>query len=120
MVEYKQGTIHCTRGDTGTLRFKHKVNGVPYTFQAGDKLVLTVKPKNGFNKEEVAMRITTTVTEPTEICPIVITKEDSKIGGLINKEVTYWYDVVLNEGQTILGYDESGPKEFILYPESGE
>ena len=23
MVEYKQGTIHCTRGDQGTLRFKH-------------------------------------------------------------------------------------------------
>ena len=50
MVEYKQGTIHCTRGDTGTLRFKHKVNGVPYTFQVGDKLVLTVKPKNGFDR----------------------------------------------------------------------
>ena len=120
MIQYKQGTIHCTRGDQGILRVKHKVNGVQYTFQVGDKLVLTVKPKNGFDKEEAAMRITTIVTEPNEVCPLVITKEDSKIGEPMNKEVIYWYDIVLNEGQTILGWDEAGPKEFILYPESGE
>lgn len=35
----------------------------------------------------------------------------------------YWYEVELNpetEAQTIIGYDEDGPKIFRLYPEGDD
>ena len=48
---------------------------------------------------------------------------DTKIGNYINKPVTYWYEIELNPDTsplTIIGYDNDGPKKFILYPEAGE
>ena len=39
---------------------------------------------------------------------------------LTNKPVTYWYDLVLNETNTIIGYDEDGAKKIIVYPEANE
>ena len=55
-----------------------------------------------------------------ETCDFVtfeLTKEDTTIGELIAKPKTYQYDICVNEDQTILGYDDAGAKEFILYPE---
>jgi hypothetical protein len=36
---------------------------------------------------------------------------------MLNKPIEYWYEIQLNYYQTIVGYDESGPKLFMLYPE---
>ena len=59
-------------------------------------------------------------TEPTEIVEIPLTKEDTKKFPLLNKKKTYWYDIVLNDTTTILGYDIEGAKELIVFPEAGE
>ena len=51
---------------------------------------------------------------------IPITSTDTTIGDYIDKKVTYWYEVEINpdiNGYTIIGYDENGPKKFILLPE---
>ena len=51
---------------------------------------------------------------------IECTNEDTKIGDLINKPMEYWYELELNNEYTILGYDESGAKQLILYPEGSK
>jgi hypothetical protein len=63
------------------------------------------------------------VTEATDKVDITLTSEDTTIGDTISKPVDYWYEVELNPmtaPQTIIGYDEDGPKVFKLFPEGGE
>ena len=56
------------------------------------------------------------VDKATNEVDICILEKDSTIGETINKPQTYWYEISLNENQTIIGYDENGPAELILYP----
>lgn len=56
---------------------------------------------------------------PTTTPEIQLTEEDTKSFDLLNKGKTYWYDLVLNDSTTLLGYDSEGPK-IIVYPEAEE
>lgn len=100
-----------------------------YLFQLDDKISFVAMRKKGYLKEEV-FRIDKTLremgyTEPTYYPDIQLTKEDTKKFDLLNKTQTYWYDLVLNDTTTILGFmpDEDGkigPSEIIVSPESEE
>lgn len=57
---------------------------------------------------------------PTTTPEIQLTEEDTKSFDLLNKGKTYWYDLVLNDSTTLLGYDSEGPKKIIVYPEAEE
>lgn len=48
---------------------------------------------------------------------IPLTSEDTKIGEYTNEKTKYWWEVELNGEQTIIGFDDKGPKIFMLYPE---
>lgn len=61
-----------------------------------------------------------TVEHESASVDILLTSYETRIGSIINKPIDYWYEVELNpetEAQTIIGYDEDGPKIFRLYPE---
>lgn len=121
MFKIEGKTIHCTRGDRGTIKFSAETcEGENYVFKVGDKVIFAVKPKKGFSSEEYSMRKEIEVLEETEQVDIELTGEDTSVGELINKPTTYWYEISLNSDQTIIGYDEDGAKEFILYPEGDE
>lgn len=111
--------IHITRGDIGTLVVSAKNNDESdYTFQKNDVVQLKVMEKQ--NVSNIILKKETTVSEESTTIDINLTKDDTRIGDLINTPVKYWYEVELNPDSnpiTILGYDENGPKEFILYPE---
>ena len=127
-------TIHLTRGDV-TSKFYRLAFNFPiynfetkqeenYQFQPEDKISFIVKPKKGYTKKEV-LRIEKTIREmgyvlPTEFPEIILTEEDTKVFELVDKPTTYWYDIVLNDTTTILGYDQDGAKKLIVYPEGGE
>lgn len=127
-------TIYLTRGDT-TDKFFRLAFYFPiynfetrqeekYTFQLSDKISFVVKEKKGYTKAEV-LRIEKTLAEmgevePTQYPEINLTEEDTKAFDLLNKKQTYWYDIVLNDTTTILGYDEEGAKKLIVYPEAEE
>lgn len=123
-----QTTIHLTRGDaTGTdfnvLAFQFPIwdgeEETPYTFQVGDKIRFSVFDKKGYTKIPILEKewtITTATTTPE----ITLTSEDTKKFELANKRKTYWYDLVLNDTTTMLGYDDDGAKKLIVYPESEE
>ena len=127
-------TIHLTRGDE-TSEFYRLAFYFPifnfktqkeenYEFQLDDKIAFIVKEKKGYTKTEV-LRVEKTLremgyTEPTQYPEIQLTEEDTKSFDIQNKPVTYWYDIVLNDTTTILGYDQDGAKKLIVYPEGSE
>lgn len=113
--------IHLTRGDRGTIKVKVKnaKTGEYYEFPAGCTVSFVMKSRNGYTLED-ALRKTIHVAEDTDTVEIPLTEEDTKIGEPINKKVKYWYNVVINDDQTIIGSDENGEKIVMLYPEAGE
>lgn len=125
-----QQTIYLTRGDTPA--FNEIAFYLPltedesekYQFQLTDKISFVVKEKKGYTKAEV-LRIEKTLSEmgylePTYYPAIPFTSTDTKKFELLDKKKTYWYDIVLNDTTTIIGYDENGAKKLIVYPEAGE
>lgn len=127
-------TIYLTRGDV-TDKF-HKIafyypiynfatgKEEKYTFQLTDKIAFVVKEKKGYTKQEV-LRVEKTLkqmgeVEPTQYPEIQLTEDDTKAFDLLDKRKVYWYDIVLNDTTTILGYDDDGAKKLIIFPEAEE
>lgn len=115
-------SIHITRGDVGVIEVAvNKSDTEMYMFKPGDVVRFKVYPRK--NHGNVVLVKTITVEEETEIVPINLYRNDTKLGGIIDKPFVYWYEVELNPDtnpQTIIGYDQNGPKLFTLYPEGGE
>ena len=111
MLETKGTTIHCTRGDVGNITFN--VNNEKYRFVKDDVVTLTVYERG--NVDNAVLKKNVEITEETTSVIIELTASDTKIGHVINKPVTYWYDISIN-GHAVICYDYNGPKEFILYP----
>lgn len=113
--------IQINRGDSIDMTITAKdTSGNDYTFQVND--VIKFKVSEAKNESNVIIEKNITIeTETTEV-PIYISANETKLGDYINKPITYWYEVSLekNNGDvlTIIGYDNKGPKEFVLNPEA--
>lgn len=124
MFRIEGSTIHLTRGDIATIEVSTIVEdtGEDYVFQTGDIVRLTVVEKNNYGnvvltKEFKLQEGGTTVVD------IILSTDDTRIGGVISKPKKYYYEVELNPDtapRTIVGHDDDGPKEFILYPEGSD
>ena len=112
MFKINGSTIEVTRGDSMAINFSIE----NYTFSSGDKVEFRVYEKKGLDKEPVISKVVI-ISEETEVVRIEVPGTDTKIGEVVNKPVTYWYEIELNDASTIIGYDEDGAKELILYPE---
>ncbi len=111
-------SIHLTRGDIAVISVSASNGEEAYTFAAGDIVRLKVCEKS--KCDSVVLQKVVIVEKETAVVDIKLTKEDTKIGEVINKPVDYWYEIELNPDtapQTIIGYDTKGPKVFKLYPE---
>ena len=115
-------TIKITRGNTGIFGVTAtNDDGRDYTFQNGDTIRLSIYEKKKY--ETLIFEKIVPITSKTTEVEIELTSDDTKIGDIINKPVDYWYEIELNpdgDTQTIVGYDEQGPKIFKLYPEGVE
>lgn len=127
-------SIHVTRGDAVLFDVTAKdANGASYTFRAkknedeevisyGDVLTLKVYKKR--KPDEVLIEKVFRVTADTDKVQIYLSPEETKLGDIVGKPITYWYEVELTalsgDKQTIIGYDDDGAKQFVLYPEGGE
>ncbi len=132
-------TIYLTRGDETSEFFKlafyfpiwnyETQQEEKYLFQLDDKISFIVMKKKGYTQEEV-FRIDKTLremgaTEPTYYPEIQLTEKETKLFDLSNKSQTYWYDIVLNDTTTILGFmidddDKTGASKIIVFPEGEE
>lgn len=111
-------SIYVTRGDAVSFSVAAARGDESYVFQPGNVVRINVIEKKACNC--VVLQKDFPVTEATEEVEIVLTEKDTRIGGVINKPVDYWYEVELNpltDPQTIIGYDEDGAKIFKLFPE---
>lgn len=114
-------SIYVTRGDIVFFAVTAEDEGHKVTFKAGD--VVRIKVFGKKDAESVVLQKDFPVTEETESVDIYLTKEDTKIGDVISKPKDYWYEIELNpfdNPQTIIGYDEDGPKVFKLFPEGAD
>lgn len=114
--------INLTRGDCAVIGVNAlDKEGNPYTFQKDDIVRFKVFKAKDCNCVELQKDVI--ITEIADVAKIHLTKEDTKIGDLINKPTDYWYEIELNpdtEPQTIIGYDLDGEKIFKLYPEGAD
>lgn len=114
-------TINVTRGDCGTIDVSATVDGAVYVFLPGDILRLKVFEKK--NCENVVLKKDFGIEVNSTTVTLTLTGKDTKFGGIINKPTNYWYEIELNpetNPQTIVGYDDEGPKLFCLHPEGNE
>lgn len=105
--------VHINRGDAGNINVT--ANEGEYEFQPNSKLKLRIYEKKGYDKEPV-YETEVTITEATTQAVIPLTEDSTSFCEISNKPITYWYDVSLDEDITLIGYDEDGAKEFIIYP----
>lgn len=121
-VIYQDQSIHITRGDIASIVISATLqDGSLYKFALGDIVRFKVFDKNGCDTVHIQKDVE--VTRSFNEVVVRLTKEDTKLGDIINKPVEYWYEVELNpdtEPQTIIGYDENGPKIFRVYPEGSD
>lgn len=115
MIEIEGKTIRISRGDSGTIKLTIPLSDTEnYEFQVGDKVQFRVFEKKNYNNVFLDKEIN--IEEITSAIDICLTEKDTSIGEVINKPVTYWYEISLNETQTVVGYDDDGAAELILYP----
>lgn len=117
----KDLSIYVTRGDAVVLTVAANNNGVPYVFQAGEVVRFRVFEKKGCHC--TVLQKDFILTENVESVDIVLTKNETKFGEIISKPKDYWYEIELNPNynpQTIVGYDDDGPKLFRLFPEGAD
>ena len=107
-------SIEINRGDAGTIKLKNKDGN----FNIGDTIKFSILKKGDY--KEVVLQKTYEIQEETNTCDLDLSSEDTRIGEIISKPVTYWYEIEYNGQQTLIGYDDSGAKKFILYPEAPE
>lgn len=114
----KDSSIYVTRGDIVYFTVRAKQNDVPYVFKSGDVLRMKIFAKK--DCKDVVLRKDFTVEEEMESVVLHLSGKETKIGSIISKPTVYWYEVELNPEtypQTIIGYDEEGPRVFMLFPE---
>lgn len=118
-IDSKTKQIDITRGDAAIFEIQAlNIDGSNYTFKVNDVIRFKVFKRRDCGCVEIKKEVTVMV-ETTKV-EIELTKDDTKIGDIINKPVNYWYEVELNPEtfpQTIIGYDSDGEKIFRLYPE---
>lgn len=116
--EYK--TVHLTRGDIAVIKVGAvDQDGSEHLFKAGDVVRLTVFESG--RHDDVVLQKQVEVEVDAASVDISLDSADTALDGIINKPEDYWYELELNPDtapQTIVGYDEDGPKVFRLYPEA--
>ena len=111
--------INITRGDIGTIVVSAKnEDQTDYEFKVGDIVRLGVFVAKDY--KNIVLQKDIEVSSLSTTVDIPLNSTDTTIGSIINKPVSYWYEIQLNpdtEPQTIIGYDSTGAKIFMLYPE---
>lgn len=135
MIAIEETTIHLTRGDATQDKYNKLAFVFPiynfetkqeenYKFQPDDKITFVVINKKGYTREEILRKEYTLrdlgYTEETEIAELPLTEEETKQFPLSDKAQTFWYDLILNDTTTMLGFDNEGAKRIIIYPEAEE
>lgn len=121
-IDQATNSISVTRGDVACFFVTAKdEEGNPYTFQPGDVVRLNIHVAK--DCANVVLLKDFRIGAAADKVEIFLSGTETKIGDIINKPKSYWYDVSLNPDsmpQTLIGYDKKGAKLITIYPEGGE
>lgn len=114
-------TIIIHRGDAGTILYSIDISDTEkYQFQIGDKIRFIIYEKKGYNKVALLNKEFIVTNEAEEI-ELSFTTQDMNIEELDNRPITCWYEILLNNEQTINGYDkDEGAAKIIILPSKKE
>ena len=122
MFNIEDTTIKLTRGDAASIEIAMTGNdGDTATFHTGDIVRFSVIQRK--NHSNILLSKDIVVETESETVTFTFTSEETRLGGVINKPIDYWYEVQVNPdsfAQTIIGYDDNVPKIFRLYPEGDD
>lgn len=113
--------ILINRGDIGIIDLTIPISKEEnYEFEQGDVITFAVYKTNSYQKDPIIYKEVIVEEDGQTTVTIELDSEDTKVGPVINMPVQYWYEIQLNKEQTILGFDDKGPKMFILFPEGSD
>lgn len=115
MFKIDKDTIYLTRGDKAEIELSID----NYTFQINDTIEFRIYNKSKLNEKPIFEK-KFIVNSNTDTVILTLLPSETKLGDLENKPIEYWYEIELNDEQTIIGYDEKGGKKLKLYPEGAE
>lgn len=111
MFKIVNNTFHVTRGDSGVITVKFKDGS---TLPEGADVTFGVYKKNELDAEPVLWELQTISSNETSIDLYINNTFDME--NPENGREEYWYELKIGPLYTVLGYDETGPKIFYLYP----
>ena len=113
MYRIKNKNIYLNRGDQLTVNLVNKKD----SFKIGDTLEFYVCAQGDYTN--VVFQKHFDIDENTQTFGMDFTSEEMRIGNPIKGDPKiYWYEIELNGRLTLVGYDNNGPKLFVLYPEA--
>ena len=113
--------ILINRGDIGIIDLTIPISKEEnYEFEQGDVITFAVYKTNSYQKDPIIYKEVIVEEDGQTVVTIELDAEDTKVGPVINMPAQYWYEIQLNKEQTILGFDDKGPKMFILFPEGSD
>lgn len=114
MFRIENKNMYLNRGDAISLTIN-----CDEKFLVGDIIKFSVCKKGDYSN--IIFQKTFTVDEESTSYTINLSSQDTRLGNpLKNAAASYWYEIELNGETTLIGFDEDGAKEFILYPEATE
>lgn len=111
MFKLEGTTLHITRGDRGDIGISFE----NYTFKSGDTIEINIYNENSMHTEPILTKLVNVTAGVTQ-AELSLLGADTLLGDPITERTTYWYEIVFNGDQTVLGYDNLGPKILYLYP----
>ncbi len=128
------GTIYLNRGDATSEYNKLIFNYLywdeiskeekEYEFQPSDRISFIVIKKKGYTIEEIIKKefllSDAGYKTSSKNIEIPLASVETKKFPLKNKKQTYWYNVILNNNTTIMGFDNDGAKKVIVFPSTNE
>lgn len=119
MLKIEDKEIHINRGDKLLIEFSIDNDNEKYIFQKDDKIKFSIYRKKEMDKPPVLQKEIIPIVGTTFV-DIEVSSQEMKLDDIKNKFVEYWYEIELNENDTIIGFDEDGAKKLILYPEGAD
>ena len=108
----EHNNMYLNRGDQVAIELTANQNFLP-----GDTIKFSVVKEKDYST--VLLQKIFEVTEESDIFTIELTSEDTRFCDLLkNQPKTFWYEIEYNNVSTLVGYDDEGGKQFVLWPEA--
>lgn len=114
MFRIENKNMYLNRGDAISITLECNE-----PFRVNDVIKFSICKKGDYSN--IIFQKTFVVEEEDTSFTINLDSEDTRLGNPLKSAASsYWYEIELNGDTTLIGFDQDGAKEFVLYPEATE